>query len=65
MSMLDPLKGIMVEYKPLLAIMQTKQNSIQMAKASEMPHVQTILYDSQFSETYQLFLSNLIKSNKI
>jgi hypothetical protein len=23
MSMLDPLKGIMVEYKPLLAIMQT------------------------------------------
>ncbi len=65
MSMLDPLKGIMVEYKSLLAIMQTNQNSIQMAKASEMPHVQIIFYDSQMSETYQLFLSNLLKSNKI
>jgi hypothetical protein len=65
MSMLDPLKGIMVEYKPLLAIMQTNQNFIQMANASEMPHVQTIFYDSQIFETYQLFFSNLIKSNKI
>jgi hypothetical protein len=54
MSMLDPLKRIIVEYKPLLAIMQTNQNSIQMAKVSEMPHVQTIFYDSQISETYQL-----------
>jgi hypothetical protein len=65
MSMLDPLKRIMVEYKPFLAIMQTNQNSIQMAKVNEMPHVQTILYDFQISKTYQLFLSNLIKSNKI
>jgi hypothetical protein len=55
----------MVEYKPLLAIMQTNQNSIQMANTSEMPHVQTIFYDSQISKTYQLFFSNLIKSNKI
>ncbi len=45
--MLDPLKRIMVEYKPFLAIMQTNQNSIQMAKVNEMPHVQTIFYDFQ------------------
>jgi hypothetical protein len=38
-SMLDPLKKIMVEYKPLLAIMQVDQNSIQMAKVYEMPRV--------------------------
>jgi hypothetical protein len=44
----------MVEYKPFFAFMQTNQNSIQMEKVSEMPHVQTILYDSE-----------LIKSNKI
>ncbi len=65
MSMLDPLKKIMVEYKPLVAIMQADQNSIQMAKVYEMPHVQTIFYDFQIFETYQLFLSNLIKSNNI
>jgi hypothetical protein len=65
MSMLDLLKRIMVEYKSLLAIMQADQNSIQMAKVNEMPHVQAILYDFQIFETYQLFLSNMIKSNKI
>jgi hypothetical protein len=43
MSMLDPLKKIMVEYKPLVAIIQADQNSIQMAKMYEMPRVQTIL----------------------
>jgi hypothetical protein len=59
------LKKIMVEYKPLLANMQKNQNSIQMAKVNEMPHVETILYDSQIFETCQLFLPNLIKSNKI
>ncbi len=41
------------------------QNSIQMAKVNEMPHVQTILYDFQIFESYQLFLSNMIKSNNI
>jgi hypothetical protein len=28
--------------------------SIQMAKVNETPHVQIVLYDSQFYETYQL-----------
>jgi hypothetical protein len=62
-AMLDHLKRIMVEYKPFLAIMQTNQNSIQMAKVNEMPHVQTILYDFQISKTCELFLFNLIKSS--
>ncbi len=43
----------------------TNQNSIQMAKVNEMPPIQTIRYDFQIFETCQLFLSNLIKSNKI
>jgi hypothetical protein len=64
-SMLDPLKRIIVEYKPFLVIMQTNQNSIQMAKVNEMPHVQAIFYDFQIPKTYQLFLSNFIKSNEI
>jgi hypothetical protein len=57
MSMLDPLKRIMAKYKPLLVIMQANQNSIQMAKVNETPNVQIILYDFQFSETYQLIKS--------
>ncbi len=55
--MLDPLKRIMAKYKPLLVIMQANQNSIQMAKVNETPNVQIILYDFQFSETYQLIKS--------
>jgi len=34
MFMLNPLKKIMSQYKPLLAIMQANQMSIQMAKVS-------------------------------
>jgi hypothetical protein len=34
MFMLNPLKKIMLEYKPLLAIMQTNYMFIQMAKVS-------------------------------
>jgi hypothetical protein len=51
MSMLDPLKKIMAKYNPLFVIMQADQNSIQMAKVSETPHVQIVFYDFQFSKT--------------
>ncbi len=65
MSMLDPLKRIMAKYKPLLVIMQADQNSIQMAKVSEIPHVQIVLYDFQFFETCQLIKLKSIKFQKI
>jgi hypothetical protein len=65
MSMLDPLKRIMAKYKPLLVIMQVNQNSIQMAKVNETPNVQIILYEFQFSKTYQLIKSKSIKFQKI
>jgi hypothetical protein len=51
MSMLDPLKKIMEKYKSLLTIIQTNQNSIQMAKVNETPHVQIVFYDFQFFES--------------
>ncbi len=63
--MLDPLKRIMAKYKPLLVIMQVNQNSIQMAKVNETPNVQIILYEFQFSKTYQLIKSKSIKFQKI
>ncbi len=63
--MLDPLKRIMAKYKPLLVIMQANQNTIQMAKVSETPHVQIVLYDFQFSATYQSIKLKCIKFQKI
>ncbi len=63
--MLDPLKRIMVEYKPLFVIMQAHQNSIQMAMENQTSHVQIIFYDFQFSKTYQLIILKSIKSQKI
>jgi hypothetical protein len=65
MLMLDPLKRIVAKYKPLLVIMQANQNTIQMAKVSETPHVQIVLYDFQFSETYQSIKLKCIKFQKI
>jgi hypothetical protein len=55
----------MAKYKPLLAIMQTNQNSIQMTKVSETPHVQIVLYDYQFFETCQLIILDSIIFQKI
>jgi len=55
----------MAKYKPLLVIMQVNQNSIQMAKVNETPNVQIILYEFQFSKTYQLIKSKSIKFQKI
>ncbi len=59
--MLDPLKRIMAKYKPLLVIMQVNQNSIQTAKVSETPHDQIVLYEFQFSKTYQSIKLKCIK----
>jgi hypothetical protein len=65
MSMLDPLKKIMEKYRSLLTIMQANQNSIQMAKVSETPHVQIVLYDAQCFETCQLIRLKSIRFQKI
>jgi hypothetical protein len=50
MSMLDPLKKIMLEYKPLLVIMQAYQTFIQMANVSANKPFQCLFY--QFSIFY-------------
>jgi len=61
MLMLDLLKRIMAKYKSLLTIMQANQNSIQMAKVNETPHVQIVIYDFQFFESCQLIILKFIK----
>lgn len=56
MFMLNPLKKIMSQYKPLLAIMQANQMSIQMAKVSVNKPFQWFLW-------FQFFL--LLSCNQI
>ncbi len=51
MSMLDLLKRIIIEYKPLFTIMQADQNPYKWQKVNETPHVQIDFYDYQFFKT--------------
>jgi hypothetical protein len=41
------------------------QNSIQMAMENETSHVQIVIYDSQFSKTYQLIIIESIRFQNI
>jgi hypothetical protein len=51
MSMLDLLKRIIIEYKPLFTIMQADQNPYKWQKVNETPHVQIDFFDYQFFKT--------------
>lgn len=65
MSMLDLLKRIIIEYKPLFTIMQADQNPYKWQKVNETPHVQIVFYNFQFSETYKLTKLKSIRFQRI